>query len=166
MSETVQLRQASDDNSGNTTEYESPDIGTQAICAMYLANEIASQFDEFIEVELSESAVVNATLDNVSNKGSGNYAVFSTPGDSITSLYVSHDTWTEVFDEEVETDEDGNVLNAPESIGVSIDTSDGESFESIGASEDEADALIAGSASDDSEEESVEVSDEEVGLVE
>lgn len=162
MSETVQLRQDGEP-SENTTQYESPDTGgTQAVCAFYLANQVAEQFAEHIELEVSEEGDVEATFDKVTGKNDdGNYAVYSTAGGAITSLYLSHDLWSSV------TGEDPDPENAPESVGVVIRASDEDAFEDAeGVDEEEVEALVGGeSDGDESDEEEVEISDEEVGLV-
>ena len=165
MSESIQLRQDGE-ASGKTTQYESAEVGgSQAVCAFYLANQVADNFDEHIELELSDEAQINARLDNITGSNDdGNYGVYSTEGGAITSLYVSHDTLAAI------TGEDAAPENAPESVGVVLRPSDESSFEdSKGVDQDEVEGLIAGSDnSDDSEEEAQEVgvADEEVGLIE
>lgn len=165
MSETIQLRQDGEP-SENTTQYESPDNGgTQAVCAFYLANEVAEQFDEFIALEVTEEADVNASLDNITGANDdGNYGVYSTAGGAITGLYLSHDTLSAVTGEEAEPE------NAPDSVGLLLRPSDEDSFdEAAGVDEEEMSALVAGSADsdegDDSDEEEVGIADEEIGLV-
>lgn len=167
MTETIQLRQDGEP-SENTTQYESPDVQPrQAVCAMYLANQIADQFDEFVEMEVSDDADVEATLTKITGSDDdGNYAVYETAGGSITGLYLSHDALSGVHDGEASPE------NAPDSVGLTLRQSDSDAFEDAednGVDEEEADALVAGSgeseSDDEDESEEVEISDEEVGLV-
>lgn len=161
MSE-IQLRQDGEP-SENTTQYESPDTGgQQAVCAFYLANEVADQFNEYITVEVLEGNAVNASLDNITGSDDdGNYAVYSTPGGAITSLYLSHEALAELHDAEAAPE------NAPESVGLLLRASTEDNFEEAqGVDEDEIGALVAGdSDSDSDDEEEVEIADEEIGLV-
>jgi hypothetical protein len=162
---TIQLRQTNPDETENKAQYESPN--GDAVCASYVARAVAEKLGEYAALTISEDAEVQAERTGISGSGSGNYAIFETPGDAVTGLYVSHDAWSEVTGEDVETDEEGNVTNAPESLGLSFEPSSEDQFEeSESVDEEEAEALVAGGSddSDDSDEEA-EITDEELDLV-
>jgi hypothetical protein len=150
MSESQSIQVAVDNSTENYEVYESADGDT--IVGMYVSSGAADSIGEFGEVSVSDSAEVEATLD----KTTTNYGVFSTSGGAISGMYVSHELLSELFDE---YDADESV----DSIGLTISPSDEDSFEeSAGVDEAEEEALVADG---DSEEEEVDISDEEVGLV-
>jgi hypothetical protein len=151
MSQTIQLRQQNLDATEKMAQFESPD--GDAICASYIDRSVADQLGEFAEVTISEDADVMAELDNETT----NYAVYETPGGAVTGLYISRDTLAEMA-------EDGDV---PESIGLSFaPSSEDEWEEAEEVDEDEVSGLLADSEESDDDEEEVEISDEELDLVE
>jgi len=141
----VQLRQVDGSKeTGNTTEYESPDsAGQQAVCAFYLADSIVAEIDsEYLELTVAPvgEGALDASFDNVTGSNDdGNYAVYSTTGGAISGAYLSH----ELLSDEV-TSLDPDPENAPESVAVSIEPSDESSFEEADeVDQDEAEALLA-----------------------
>ena len=157
MSETDSIQVAVDNETENYAVYESADEDT--IVGMYVSEGAAEQIGEFGEVTVSTSAEVEAGL----NKTTTNYGVYETAGGAISGMYISHDLLEQLTDsDEYEQDD------APESVGLTIAPSTESAFEDAqGVDEDEEEALVVGGAdSDDSDEAEVEISDEEVGLVE
>ena len=165
MTDTIEVRQENPEETENMAKLEEPDNDVYG----YLSRGAADQLGEYISLTLSEEADVEAQFDGVTGSGTGNYARFETPGGAVTGLGIHNDVWSSVLGVEVERDDDGEVTNAPESIGLSLRSSDEESYEEAQtADEDEVAALIGGG--DDSEEEDeaeeVGVADEEIGLIE
>jgi hypothetical protein len=168
---TVELRQTNTEDTDSMAQFESPE--GDAICASYIDRQVADQLGEYASLTISDEAEVAANLSNISGSGSGNYAVFETPGGAVTGLYISHDTWADALGTEVERDDDDNVVNAPESLGLEFSPSDEDSFEAAtSAPDEEVEGLLAGGdgsdeqeADDSDDEEEVEISDEELGLV-
>lgn len=148
MTESIQLRQANPEESEKMANLEEPDNDVYG----YLARSTADELGDHIEVEISEEAEVEADADGVTGKGTGNYVTFETPGGAVVGLGVHLDVLADVFGRETERDEDGNVTNAPDSIGLAFSPSSEENWTE--------------SDDDDSDEEEVEIEDEEVGLVE
>lgn len=164
MSETIQLRQENPEESENMAKLEEPDNEVYG----YLSRNAADQLGEHMELEISEEAEVEAQFDGVTGSGgTGNYARFETPGGAVTGLGIHNDLWSDVLGTEVERDEDDAVTNAPESIGLSFAPSTEEDYEEAEAADEEEVAALVGGSDDDSEdeEEEVEISDEEIGLV-
>ena len=153
MSEELEI--AVDNTTENYTVYESADGDT--IVGMYVSNGAADDIGEYGTLTVSDEGGVTALL----NKTTANYATFETTGGAISGMYVSHHLLSELFDE---YDSDEGVAD----IGLTIEPSDEDSFEKEqGVDEAEEESLVAGATdSDEDEEEVVEISDEEVGLVE
>lgn len=163
MTQTTQIRQENPDETDSMASIEHPDNDVYG----YLSREVADQLGEYMELTLSEEAEVEASLDTVTGKGSGNYARYETPGGAVVGFGISLDVLEEVFDIEVERDENGVVQNAPESVGMVFAPSTEDDYEEAQATdEEEAEALVAGVSDESDEEEEVEISDEEIGLVE
>lgn len=162
MSETIQLRQTNPEENDKMANLEEPDNDVYG----YLSRDAADQLGEYMELEVSEEAEVEADLDGVTGQGTGNYATFETPGGAVVGFGIHLDVLADVTGEETERDEDGNVTNAPESIGLTFRPSTQDDYEeSEEVDEEEISGLVDGE-SDESEEEEVEVADEEIGLVE
>ena len=164
MTDTIELRQENPEETENMAKLEEPDNDVYG----YLSRGAADQLGEYVSLTLSEEADVEAQFDGVTGSGTGNYARFETPGGAVTGLGIHNDVWSSVLGVEAERNDDGEVTNAPESIGLSFASSDEEAYEEAQtADEDEVAALIAGG--DDSEEEDeaeeVGIDDEEIGLV-
>ena len=153
MSEELEI--AVDNTTENYTVYESADGDT--IVGMYVSNGAADDIGEYGTLTVSDEGGVTALL----NKTTANYATFETAGGAISGMYVSHHLLSELFDE---YDSDEGVAD----IGLTIEPSDEESFEKEqGVDEAEEESLVAGATdANEEEEEVVEISDEEVGLVE
>lgn len=162
MSQTDTIQVGIDKETENYAVYESAD--GSAIVGMYVSEGAAESVGEFGAVTISDESEVTATLD----KTTKNYGVYSTEGGAVSGMYVSHDLLAEVGGESTEEG-----FDAPESIGLTIAPSDEGDFEEAqGVDEEEEDALVSGDSSDsdesestDEEDEEVEISDEEVGLV-
>lgn len=162
---TIHLRQTSDATDSSMAQYESPDA--DAICASYVSQQIAGSLGEYAELEIeSDEAAVPLKLDGVSGANDdGNYAVYDTPGGNLTGVYISHEALAEVHGNEASPE------NAPESVNVALSPSSEDEFEEAAGSdepdENEADALLSGTSedSDSDDEQEVEVSDEELNLV-
>lgn len=153
MSNDTTIEVGADKDTENYRVFESADGDT--IVGMYVSLGAAESLGQFATVEISDSAEVEATLD----KTTKSYGVFSTPGDAVNGMYVSHDVLATLSDEEYDPEE------SVDSIGLTLTPSDESSFEeSAGPDPEEEDALVAG-ADSDSDEEAVEIADEEVGLV-
>lgn len=163
MSETIQLRQKNPDESDKMAKLDTPDGDLYG----YLSREVADQLGEFMELTISEDEGQMAELDGVTGSGTGNYATFDTPGGAIVGLGIHNDLWSDVFDTEIERDEDDNVTNAPESVGLLFASSTEDDYEAAEeVDEEEIEALVAGgSEEEETEEETVEISDEELALV-
>lgn len=155
MSETtIEIRQQNPDETDNMAQFESPD--SERVCASYVGRSVADDLGEFATLSITDDADVQAQLDNTT----ANYAVYETPQGLVTGLYVSRDE----FDGE----------EPPESIGLALSQSDESAFEEAAesaseAEEDEAEGLLASGSdsdeSDESDDEEVEISDEELDLV-
>lgn len=163
MSETIQLHQTNLEATDSMAQFESPD--GDAICASYVSRQVADELGEYAEVTVSDEADVTAELDGVSGSGTGNYAIYETAGGAVTGLYVSHEALESLHDGEPTPE------NAPDSIGLVFAASDEESWEAANeddeASEEEIEGLLGGDDSgESSDEEEVEISDEELSLVE
>jgi hypothetical protein len=145
--------------------YDSPDGDEkQAIVGTYISDGITEKLGENVTITLGSEDGVSATLDRVTS----GYSVLSTEADAIESMYVAHATLDDMFD-------DYDSEEGVDSIGVSLSESDEDAFEEAleavtvneEATENEAEALISGSdGEDESEEEEIEISDEELSLVE
>jgi len=152
MSETLEI--GADSSTENYTVYESADGDT--IVGMYVSNGAADDIGEYGSLTVSAEGGVTASL----NKTTTNYATFETAGGAISGMYVSHDLLAELFDE---YDSDEGVAE----ISLTIEPSTEDAFEAEqGVDEAEEESLVAGSDDESDEEEVVEISDEEVGLVE
>lgn len=163
MAREIEVRDERTDEADKMAKLDSPDDEVYG----YLSREVADTLGEYMTLTISEEADVMASLDGVTGSGTGNYARFETPGGAVTGLGISHDVWSDVFGREVERDDDGNVTNAPESIGLTFAESDADSYdEAEQADEEEVEGLIAGGSDDSDDEEEVEISDEELDLVE
>lgn len=146
MSQTIQLRQSNPDEEEKMAKLEEPDNDVYG----YLSREVADQVGEFMEVDISEEAAVEATLD----KETKNFGVYKTSGGAIVGFGVQKDILESVTDTE----------EPPESIGLAFSPSTEEDYEEAeSVDEDEIEGLLSG---DDSEEEEIEISDEELDLVE
>lgn len=164
MSESIQVRQENPEEEEKMAKLQHPDTDVYG----YVSREVADQLGEYMELTISEDEGQMAELDGVTGSGSGNYATFDTPGGAIVGLGIHNDVWSDVFDREVERDEDNNVTNAPESVGLQFAPSTEEDYESAEeVDEEEIEALVAGSGESETEtqEEEVEISDEELNLV-
>jgi len=170
MNQTIQIRQTNPDASENMANLDSEDD-----VYGYLSRHLGDQLGEYIEVELSEDDGMDVPADGVTGSGSGNYVTFETPGGNIVGFGVHLDILSEVLGTTFERDGEGNVTNAPESIGMQFRSSDEETYEeSAEADEDEAALLMDSTADDDSDEEEEEadteaeaddlISDEELDL--
>lgn len=150
MSETIQLRQVNPDVTNKMARFDEDDVYG------YLSREVAERLGEFIEVTVSEEAEVNARQSGTTT----NYTVFETPGEAVVGFGVSKEILSDVAGDET-----------PDSIGLNFSESDEDTYEEATAEEtdeEEIEGLIAGSddSEDDSEEEEeVEISDEELDLV-
>jgi len=152
MSEQIQI--AADSSTENYTVYESADGDT--IVGMYVSDGAADDIGEYGALTISDEGGVSADL----NKTTANYATFETAGGAISGMYVSHDLLESQFDE---YDAEAGV----ESIGLTIEPSDEQSFEAEqGVDEAEEESLVAATDDSDEDDEVVEIADEEVGLVE
>jgi hypothetical protein len=162
-STTEQLRQKNPDESEKMAKLDHQDGDVYG----YLSRNVADQLGEYLSLTISEEADVMAEADGVTGSGSGNFVTFETPGGAVVGLGIHHDLWSEVLGTEVERDDDGNVTNAPDSIGLEFAASDEDAWEEAGeADPEEVEGLIAGDDSDDSDdEEEVEIEDEELDLV-
>lgn len=151
MSETtIQLREQNPEETDKMAQYESPN--EEAVCASYIARAVADRLGEFAALTIDDDAEVEAELQKTTQR----YAVYETPGGGVTGLYVNLDN----FEDE-----------APETAGLQFSPSDEDSWEDAmedveEEAEEEAEALVAGESDDSDDEEEVEISDEEVGLVE
>ena len=158
MSETDPIEIGVDKETENYAVFESADGDT--IVGMYVSDGAAEALGEFATLTISDEAEVSATLD----KTTTNYGVYSTDGGAVSGMYVGLDLLEDTFGSDEEEE-----FEAPESIGLTLSPSDEDSFEdAAGVDEEEEEALVADAASDEtdeSEEEEVEISDEEVGLV-
>lgn len=164
MAENDTVQVAADGESKNNTIYESAD-GGDSVTGLYVPDEAAEQVGDFAEVTIDsdEGETVEKTKDTKS------YGVYES--DLVTTGYFGHDF---VGSDE---NEDGEPV-APEELTIILDESDEESFEEAAesggedaeaddSSESDPSTLVASSDEDEeSDEEEVEVSDEEVGLVE
>lgn len=151
---TIQLRQSNPEQTDKMAQFESPD--GDAICASYVSREVAGELGEFAELTVSDEAAVTADRTGFSGSDdNGNYATYETPSGAVTGLYIARDEFPE---------------EAPESIGLSFAPSSEDDFEeSAGVDEDEVEGLLADSdesAEEDSEKDEIEISDEELDLVE
>lgn len=153
----IQLREQNPDETDKMAQFESPD--GDAICASYIDRDVADQLGEYAEVTVAEAGEeeVSANL----SKTTTNYGVYETPGGHVTGLYVTRDVLDDMAGDEEE---------APESISLVFSPSDEDAFESAREAiqeeaENEAEGLIAGDSDDEEEEEAVEISDEELNLV-
>lgn len=166
MTESDTIEIGVDKTTENYAVYESADGDT--IVGMYVSQGAADAVGEFATLTISEDADVTATVD----KQTTNYVVYSTEDGAVSGMYVSRDLLQETFD--LDEDEDGDTI-FPESIGLTLAESDEEAFEAddgpVADPEEEA-ALVEGSvdtgeseSESESEDEEVEISDEEVGLV-
>lgn len=168
MSETtIQLREQNTEETEKMAQYKSPD--GDDVCVSYIDRDaVADSIGEFAEVRISDGES-NIRLGAVSDSGTGNFAVFETPGGAVTGFYLAHNVWADVIGEEVERDDDDVVTNAPESLRFEFAPSTEEAWEETQAvPEEEADSLLASDDSEDeeeSDEEEVEISDEELDLV-
>lgn len=162
MSETIHIRQENPDETDSMASIEHPDNDVYG----YISRQVADQLGEYMELTLSDEAEVEASLDAVTGKGSGNYARFEV-GNAVVGFGISLDLLEQVLGFEVERDEDGIVQNAPESVGMLFSASTEEEYEESQEPDEEAvSGLIASGSDDDSDdEEEVEISDEEIGLV-
>lgn len=168
MSETtIQLRQENPEETDKMAKVEHPDTDVYG----YLSRKVADQLGEYFELTLSDDADVMAELDGVTGSGSGNYATFETPGGAIVGFGIHNDLWSEVLGEEVERDGDDNVTNAPESIGMKFSASSEEAYEDAQEADEEEVAGLIAESNENSEDESddeaevVEISDEELDIV-
>ena len=151
MSETLEI--GADSSTENYTVYESADGDT--IVGMYVSNGAADDIGDYGSLTVSSEGGVTASL----NKTTTNYATFETAGGAISGMYVSHDLLAELFDE---YDSDEGVAE----ISLIIEPSTEDAFEAEqGVDEAEEESLVAGSDDGSNEEEVVEISYEEVGLV-
>ena len=165
MTENDTVQVAADGESKNNTIYESAD-GGDSVTGLYIPDEAAEQVGEFAEVAIDsgEGETVEKTKDTKS------YGVYES--DLVTTGYFGHGF---IGSEE---NEDGEP-SAPEELTIVLSASDEESFEEAAesggedaeaddSSESDPSTLVASSdeESGESDEEEVEVSDEEVGLVE
>jgi len=174
MTDETTIQVTADSQTENYTVYESADGST--IVGLYIAQSIADTRGEFAAVTIQDAddSPDDATADK--KKDTNNYGVFELPP-AVTGMYVSHDALdsTEV--------EDG--FEAPESIGLSLEPSDEETFEaSLPDLDDQSDALVEGEDDEEDEDDEpsaeeqaaalvaggsnesdeVEISDEEIGL--
>jgi hypothetical protein len=148
MSQTIQIRQKNPNESENMANLDS-----ESDVYGYLSRTLGDKLGEYIEVTLSAEDGTEVPASGVTGSGSGNYVTFDTPGDNIVGFGVHLDILSDVLGIEFERDEDGNVLNAPESVHMAFSPSTEEDYEEAGeADEDEAEALIAGDASSDEDE--------------
>jgi len=163
MSQTIQIRQQNPDETENMAKLDSEDD-----VYGYLSRHLADQLGEFIAVELSDDDGTEVPADGVTDKGSGNYVTFETPGGNIVGFGIHLSILEDVLGFTVERDEDDNVTNAPESVNMAFSRSTEEDFEeAASADEDEVEALIAGgSASDEADEEGTDEEAEAEELVE
>lgn len=173
MTETIQVRQTNPEE-----EEKMAKLDSEEDVYGYLSRKLGNKLGEFIEIELAPESGKEVPADGVTGKGSGNYVTFESPGGNIVGFGVHLSILEDVLDFEVERDEDDNVLNAPESVGITLRPSDEDSYEEAQeADEEEAEALIDGETDDSEDEEEeetvdadeeaeamVEVSDEEIGL--
>jgi len=151
MSETLEI--GADSSTENYTVYESADGDT--IVGMYVSNGAADDIGEYGSLTVSAEGGVTASL----NKTTTNYATFETAGGAISGMYVSHDLLADLFDE---YDSDEGVAE----ISLIIEPSTEDAFEAEQVVDEEEEGLVEGSDDGSDEEEVVEISDEEVGLVE
>jgi hypothetical protein len=161
---TIQLRQQNPEQTEKMAQFESPD--GDDVCASYVDRALAGKLGEYAELTISEGD--SASLDGVSGSGSGNYAIYETPGGAVTGLYISHDALAEVTGDEAIPE------NAPEAIGMSFaPSSEDEWEEAESVDEDEVDDLLSDSDESDDEPEAeaedeaddlVEIDDEELDL--
>lgn len=181
---TIQVTAESDTE--NYTVYESADGDT--IVGAYIADEIAETLGEFasITVGSAEDADENATTPK--KKDTTNYGVFELPP-AVKGMYISHDVLesdeTEEGDREAPeniglslspSDEEAfenSLPDAEEQADALVEGDDSDEEESEPSTEEQADALVSGADTDSDESddepaeesEEVEISDEEVGLV-
>jgi len=166
MTENDTVQVAADGESKNNTIYESAD-GGDSVTGLYIPDEAAEQVGEFAEVAIGsdEGETVEKTKDT---RRYGQYE-----SDLVTTGYFGHDF--------VGSDEDGDGnLVAPEELTIVLDESDEESFDAAAGSDEDEESDSSGSdpsvlvassdegndESSEDDEDTVEVSDEEIGLVE
>lgn len=149
MSETIQLRQKNPDEEENMAKLEEPDNDVYG----YLSRAAADQLGEYLEIAIGGSASVEAHLD----KTTSNFGVYETPGGAVVGLGIRKSILSEFSDDD----------EVPESISIEFSASSKEDWEDAeGVDEEEVAALVSDSTeSDADEEETVEVSDEELDLV-
>jgi hypothetical protein len=147
MSQNVTIQAEQSNTTENYVVYDSPDGDEpQEMVGTYITNEVAEQLGENIEVELSAGEGDGLTL--TQDKSTSSFEVFSSDADAVEATYISH----EVLDE-IGADADSEVdMLARESTSEAFE----EALEAQTISEDEAEqeanALLAGADSDDSNE--------------
>lgn len=163
--ETIEMRQVSE--SGDYTVYDGPTVaGVQALKGLAVIDSAAEKLGDYMTVELSDEAEV--TL--VPEKFTGATGRYATEGGAIRHAYF-HPSVLEPFGFEQTEGEDGEQeVTLPESIGITLSPSSEDAYEASveeaqADAEDEAEGLVSGDSEADSDEETVEISDEEAGLV-
>ncbi len=159
MSQTIQLRQENPEEEEKMAKLEEPDNDVYG----YLSRNVADQLGEYMALTVSDEAEVTANF----QKSTTNYVVFETPGGAVVGLGIHKSIVEDVHGIDLTGDEpDG----APESIGLAFAASTEDEWEEAEAvDEEEVEALIVGGGDDgdesEEEEEIVEISDEELDLV-
>lgn len=146
---TIEVRQENPEESENMAQYESPNGET--VCASYISRNVAESLGEFATLTITDEAEAEASL----QKTTTNYGVYETSNGAVTGLYVALDEFED--------------REAPDTIGLKFSESNEETFEEAQEEiaedeEEEAEALLADS--DESDEEEIEISDEELALTE
>lgn len=157
MVDPIKLRQDNPEDTSSKAQYVSPN--EDVVCASYIVRAIAEQLGMYASLEVEDSGG-NARLSRVTS----GYAVYDTPDDSVTGLYISHDFVSDVTDGEYDDE------NPPESLDLTFAPSSEGEFEQAEEEEDLTDSLLADtddsdeSEAEDSEDESEDVTEEILNL--
>jgi len=129
--------------------YDSPNgDDPQEMVGTYITKDVADQLGEFVEVELSEGEGEGEGLTLTSDKETASFVVFSSEADAVEASYISHEVLDEIG---ANADSTLDMLARPSSEEAFNDALDAQTI-SEEETEQEANALLAGS-SDDSEKE-------------
>jgi len=176
MSETIQMR-TTQEQSGDYRVFATATVGgEQPVKGLALHTDITGRLDsaEYVEVELSNEGAVALSPDKAT---SATIRFATGDGPAVRHVYVSPDFLAEFGDFEFngeETDLESVPALAISGISASTEESYEQDKEERGSAEEAADALLGGSDDDsesdeseaDDEDEEVEISDEEIGIVE
>lgn len=171
-STTVEMQRSK--STENYGVYDAPEEGdnADAIVGTYIAEEAAGSLGEFASLTVfgsADSGGLSLSLD----KETASYGVYSDDADAVEASYISHEVLAQVTDQSADSDS----YEVPDTIGMSAESSDEDSFQASADNSAEreaaANALLASDddsdesgTGDSAEEEEVEISDEEIGLAE